>query len=1550
MTNGYWNPQVATQTLDEELTVPRAANLNKLFRQYLAWLAVLSTLLLAACGGPGGGTPAPAPTTPGIAAGIDVTTLDATTTANVVAKIVGPDNKPISGAKVTFSTDSKYAYLLQLGQSLIADNGNSTATALTDSSGNAVVQLRAGPQAGASTVNVSYDYTITSTTGGASTTATVTASANFTSKGGGALPTTIPSLAVSLDLATLDASSTGNVIAKVLGPDKKPLSGAKVTFTSDSNFGYLSLLNQVLIGTNGVSTATALTDASGNAVVQLKAGAQAGASTVAVRLDYDVATSTGGTTTNSVTVNVNFTSKGGGALPTTTPSITVSVDTPTLDVSSTANVVAKVLGPDKKPLVGVKVSFTTDSNFGYLLQLNTVLVGGNGSSTATALTDASGNAVVQLRAGAQAGASSVTARYDIDAVGGVTPNPSFVAANANFVSNGGGALPANRLDVTISNQNVTGSATVVVAAKLTRSDGGKVGGQKVTFTTDANFGFIIPLQISAGVSSASAITDSNGVATITLSAGSQIGAATVNATIALDGGATTVSGAVNYSSKGGGQAPTSSISLTISKPTVDLTGPVTVTARISRIDGGPVAGQQFRFTTDSNFGLLAPSSDGGTTGVAITDSTGTATIQLAAGPQAGASSVTATFVSVNNTSSNPVLTLPAAVVAYTSGGGGVKTATIRLSIDRTSIDTTTPATVTAIVLGSDGRPIANANIQFKLDSNSNNFGVLIPSADSGITSTALTDVNGVAKILVRAGPQAGADSMTATALFTPGVSSGSAPPPAQVGFSSSGGGTIPVPQTTPVISLSINPATISASTSAQIRASLVGPDGKPLVNQIVRFAINSATTNFGVLVPGGVSGSAITDANGIATIKVLAGVQAGPDIVTATYTGTAGTAQAVNIGFVSSGGGNGTGVQAASVQLLVSTQTLIADGVSTVDLTALVKDANNNALTGQAVQFSSDAGSITVNAGGITDASGQATGKLSTGGDKSTRTIRITATVGTLTSTNTVVVSGTKISVAGVGSLAANGTTQITIRMQDGAGNAIGNQLVNLSSALGNRFLVNGQAITAVTTDSTGQATATYQATKSGFDTVTASALNEKGTLSINVSAEQLTIQALPNQAGVTYQSDGSILVNVASGAALAPGDTSVQLRLTYLKNGAPNPNQTIAFSTTRGSFVGATSVVTDSNGQAVVTLFSPSAGPAVVTAAASAVSVQYPFTFVAQNPTSLVLQTSNATVAPNGSTSITATVRDPQNNLVQGKTVVFTVFDVTGGTLSVAKGITNAFGQTTTTYVAGNASSAKDAVVVTGTVEGTGVSGQVRLTVAGQSLFVRIGTGNQSTEPNSTQFNTPYSVIVTDASGQPIAGATVSWSIQPLYFYKGQYNFFTSLTPPQWVPVRIVSSSYTVVSPDATIPTCNSGDTQLSATQIGQNGAVANSVTCRHFDYFNPTQCLSEDVNNNGILEGGEDTNHNGILDPGIVATPVPQTIITDKTGSGFINIVYPQDRGNWVGIRLIARATVQGTESTASVDFTLPMLASKLTSSSASPPGAISPYGTNSDCTSTQ
>jgi hypothetical protein len=103
--------------------------------------------------------------------------------------------------------------------------------------------------------------------------------------------------------------------------------------------------------------------------------------------------------------------------------------------------------------------------------------------------------------------------------------------------------------------------------------------------------------------------------------------------------------------------------------------------------------------------------------------------------------------------------------------------------------------------------------------------------------------------------------------------------------------------------------------------------------------------------------------------------------------------------------------------------------------------------------------------------------------------------------------------------------------------------------------------------------------------------------------------------------------------------------------------------------------------------------------------------------------------------------------------------------------------------------------------------------------------------------------------------------------------------------------------------------------------------------------------VNGTGIYEAAEDLNNNGKLDPGDVAAVSPGTLVTDSTGSGNINVTYPEDHADWVQVILTATATVNGTQSSTTSVFVLPMAATKLLPGT-SPPGAISPYGQATSC----
>ncbi len=254
---------------------------------------------------------------------------------------------------------------------------------------------------------------------------------------------------------------------------------------------------------------------------------------------------------------------------------------------------------------------------------------------------------------------------------------------------------------------------------------------------------------------------------------------------------------------------------------------------------------------------------------------------------------------------------------------------------------------------------------------------------------------------------------------------------------------------------------------------------------------------------------------------------------------------------------------------------------------------------------------------------------------------------------------------------------------------------------------------------------------------------------------------------------------------------------------------------------------------------------------------------------------------------------------------------------MSVAAAQTNAQGQATAVYTATNTASATNGVVITGTVQNTAITAQTTLTVGGQAVFLSLGTGNTIAVYSPTQFLMPFTVQAVDASGNPVANLAITFAVRSLGYAKGVWTIGSP-----WVQ---------------TISTLGS-DPDLF-TLSGVHG------------------CQTEDTNGNGVLDPGEDYNGNGVLDPGSVANTATlsgtfggvtlnQSSTTGADGTAGVSILYPQDHAAWVAVEVTASATVQGTQSSTSTKFWLPMLAADITSPSVTPPGQVSPYGVANTC----
>lgn len=570
----------------------------------------------------------------------------------------------------------------------------------------------------------------------------------------------------------------------------------------------------------------------------------------------------------------------------------------------------------------------------------------------------------------------------------------------------------------------------------------------------------------------------------------------------------------------------------------------------------------------------------------------------------------------------------------------------------------------------------------------------------------------------------------------------------------------------------------------------------------------------------------------------------------------------------------------SGVTVLASAPTLQSDSSQSLDISVIVRDTNNVATEGVTVILSADSGTLRFT-NPVTDQNGLVTATLTGGGDPTPRGITVTADAQGVTGAVTVDVVGTDLLVNGPSALAQNDVATYTIVLTDGAGNGIANQVVEVASANGNTL-----SDASVTTDSQGQAQVQVTATAPGADTITATTLGIMAEGPLNVS-------------------DDTFVLTAPSAGAEIVLNTAQPITLNWSVGGVPQAGQTITFSATRGT-LSALTAVTDAAGDATVDIQSTNAGPSIITATnAGGTSTQVQVQFIADAPASIDVQANPFTIGPNEQSAITAIVRDADNNLVTNAVVQFDLEDVTGGELSVASATTNFQGRATTFYTSSQTTSANNGVVITATVQGTAINGNVALTVSQRELFISLGTGNSIFEPNSAAYRVEFQVTVTDSQGNGVEGVTVQAGILSDAYYKG-FWFYDALAS-AWV----------------------------------------QNVTAG--------PCIDEDINNrNGVLDPGEDLNGSGRIEAGNIATVASQTsgngtFTTDASGIGVLDVVYPQDHARWVAVTLEATTSVAGTEFARASNFILTISGDDVDDENETPPGQVSPFGQSGTCLDT-
>ncbi|MES2757876.1 MAG: Ig-like domain-containing protein [Pseudomonadota bacterium] len=704
-------------------------------------------------------------------------------------------------------------------------------------------------------------------------------------------------------------------------------------------------------------------------------------------------------------------------------------------------------------------------------------------------------------------------------------------------------------------------------------------------------------------------------------------------------------------------------------------------------------------------------------------------------------------------------------------------------------------------------------------------------------------------------------------------------------------------------------------------------------------------------------------------------------------------------------GGPPGGATAKTVSLVASAATIAASGAdgTEVTLTAIVKDANNNALPGAVVSFKADSGTIT-NTNRVADATGTVTEKLSVKGDPSPRTITITASSGSATS------SEVKVTVA------ASSTTAPKLLLTSSSGSlsssgAAGTAVLIKALVLDANNVVMPNTIVTFATDSGALSASRVTTDANGVASVNLATGSDPTTRTITVSG---TVAGVPlatvkvNVAGTRITVNASGTVNLG-----ATSDVTVAL---FDSTDAPLANTPITFSALVNTLAvknGGASV-TDAAGKLVLTYTAGRTGSDVVTVRALGETATAPiaistasFSIKAVDGSGAVLTTANTNscypvqvsnfvggVAQGGTVSV-STSRGTVYSDASCGVALTSAIALTSGAAQVYVAATGPGLATLTASSSATSSTVQSALEFVAPLTPTAV-----ISLQGSPAVVGANM------PGSTTEQVTLRAVVTDkgSQGNPVKNARVSFSIitdtsggslsQPSTVLTGSdgsatisYVAGTTTTAVDGVVIRaIVDSPVTSASAQARLTvgkkslfisagTGNLVLTPSSATyQVDyavfvtdaagnavRDVAITGAVIPRFYrkgvwlaQLNGPwvidiaKSCANEDTNKDGVLAVGEDINRNGRLDP-VIPMNITSSGKTDASGTATISMIYPRDRAGWLDVEFTIRGAVSGSEASYVGYTVLPGLATDYGSAGVPPPGQVSPYGKSSQCEDT-
>jgi trimeric autotransporter adhesin len=431
----------------------------------------------------------------------------------------------------------------------------------------------------------------------------------------------------------------------------------------------------------------------------------------------------------------------------------------------------------------------------------------------------------------------------------------------------------------------------------------------------------------------------------------------------------------------------------------------------------------------------------------------------------------------------------------------------------------------------------------------------------------------------------------------------------------------------------------------------------------------------------------------------------------ATVNATTGLVTAVSVGTASitatSEGVNGSATvtvtaappaPVASVTLSTPDSSLIQ--FDTVQVTAVLRDAANNVLTGRTITWSSSAPAIaTVSSSGEVAAVGIGNATITATSEGVSQTLDLTIAPAPVATVN--------VSLA-LASLQEGATTQATAELRDARNNVLTGRTITWSS---------DNASIATVNETTGLVTAVSVGTAS----ITATSEGVNGSATVTVTA------APPAPvASITLSTPDSSLIQF---------DT---VQVTAVLRDAAN-NVLTGRTITWSSSAPAIATVSSSGEVAAVGI-----GTATITATSEGVSQTLDLTIAPAPVATVNVSLALASIQEGATTQATAELRDARNNVLTGRTITWASDNAPVATVNATTGLVTAVS-------VGTAS-------ITGTSEG--ITGSATVTVTAPPPAPVASIVLSTPDSSLIQFDTvQVTAVLRDAANNVLTGRTITWS-----------------------------------------------------------------------------------------------------------------------------------------------------------------------------------------------